>query len=95
MVQNGQVALTVPAMEAAIEEQSLDDLNASVLRETDPRLPEVTEFEVYPSTIRSAIFNSGKTSRINVGHFMADLITENDIWNRWKGRRVVTNKFLR
>lgn len=54
---------------------------------------EVTEYEVYPSPIRSAIFNSGKTSRINVGHFMADLITEDDIWNRWKGQMpVIYNK---
>jgi hypothetical protein len=35
----------------------------------------VTEYEVHPSPIRSAIFNAGSTSRINVGHFMADLIT--------------------
>ena len=47
---------------------------------------ESSEYEVYPSPIRSAIFDAGKTSRINVGHFMADLITDNDIWNEWKGR---------
>lgn len=53
----------------------------------------VTEYEVYPSPIRSAIFDSGKTSRINVGHFMAELITDNDLWNRWKGQMpVIYNK---
>ena len=53
----------------------------------------VTEYEVYPSPIRSAIFNAGKTSRINVGHFMADLITESDIWKKWKGQMpVIYNK---
>ncbi len=53
----------------------------------------VTEYEVYPSPIRSAIFNSGTTSRINVGHFMAKLIGENEIWNRWKGQMpVIYNK---
>ena len=41
----------------------------------------VTEYEVYPSPIRSAIFNAGTTSRINVGHFMAERITDNDLWN--------------
>lgn len=54
---------------------------------------EVTEYEVYPSPTRSAIFDAGKISRINVGHFMAELITENDIWNRWKGQMpVIYNK---
>ena len=49
----------------------------------------VTEYEVYPSPTRSAIFDSGKTSRINVGHFMAELISENVLWNRWKGQMPV------
>ncbi|NNC68028.1 MAG: SDR family oxidoreductase [Gammaproteobacteria bacterium] len=46
----------------------------------------VTDYEVHPSPIRSAIFDSGTTSRINVGHFMAKLITDNDTWNEWKGK---------
>jgi len=45
----------------------------------------VSEIEVYPSPIRS-ILNDGQISRINVGHFMAKLLTENDIWNKWKGQ---------
>jgi len=45
----------------------------------------VSEIEVYPSPTRS-IFKDGHISRINVGHFMADLITNNDIWNKWKGQ---------
>jgi hypothetical protein len=49
----------------------------------------VTEYEVHPSPIRSATFNPGKTSRINVGRFMADLITDDDLWNRWKGQMPV------
>ena len=54
---------------------------------------EVTEYDVYPSPIRSAIFNSGQTSRINVGHFMAELITNDDIWQEWKGQMpVIYNK---
>jgi nucleoside-diphosphate-sugar epimerase len=53
----------------------------------------ITDYEVYPSPIRSAIFNPGKTSRINVGHFMANLITDNDLWNQWKGQMpVIYNK---
>ena len=54
---------------------------------------DVTAYEVYPSPIRSAIFNPGQTSRINVGHFMADLIIEDDIWQKWKGQMpVIYNK---
>lgn len=54
---------------------------------------EVTEYEVHPSPIRSAIFDAGKTSRINVGHFMADLITDDLTWNKWKGQMpVIYNK---
>jgi hypothetical protein len=53
----------------------------------------VTEYEAYPSPTRSAIFDAGTTSRINVGHFMAELIRENEIWNRWKGQMpVIYNK---
>ncbi len=54
---------------------------------------ELTDYEIHPSPIRSAIFDTGKTSRINVGHFMANLIFDNDLWNRWKGQMpVIYNK---
>lgn len=49
----------------------------------------VSKYDVYPSPIRSAIFNAGKTSRINVGHFMAGLIANEDLWNTWKGQMPV------
>ena len=49
----------------------------------------VTEYEAHLSPIRSAIFNAGRTSRINVGHFMADLITDDTTWNKWKGQMPV------
>jgi len=53
----------------------------------------VTEYDVHPSPIRSAIFNAGKTSRINVAHFMSELITDNDTWSRWKEQMpVIYNK---
>lgn len=53
----------------------------------------VTEYEVYASPTRSAIFNPGKTSRINVGNFMARLLVENDLWVQWKGKMpVIYNK---
>jgi len=49
----------------------------------------VTDYELYASPIRSALFNPGKTSRINVGNFMSRLIVENDLWNKWKGQMPV------
>ena len=53
----------------------------------------VSENELYISPVRSAMFNPGKTSRINVGNFMAKLIVENDLWNKWKGQMpVIYNK---
>jgi len=53
----------------------------------------VTKYEVHASPTRSAIFDSGLTSRINVAHFMADLIANEDTWNEWKGQMpVIYNK---
>ena len=45
----------------------------------------VSEYELHPSPTRSAIFDAGKTSRINVAHFMAELVVDDDLWRRWKG----------
>jgi nucleoside-diphosphate-sugar epimerase len=54
---------------------------------------EVTPYELHPSPTGSALFSGGKTSRINVGHFMADLIVDQGLWNRWKGQMpVIYNK---
>tara|TARA_R110002074_G_scaffold161480_11_gene319549 strand:- start:17848 stop:18579 length:732 start_codon:yes stop_codon:yes gene_type:complete len=50
---------------------------------------EVSDYEIHPSPTRSAIFNSGKVSRINVGHFMASLITNDSLWTKWKGQMPV------
>lgn len=50
---------------------------------------EVSAYEVYPSPIRSAIFDAGKVSRINVAHFMAALIVNDGLWQKWKGKMPV------
>lgn len=50
---------------------------------------DVADYEVHPSPTRSAIFNAGATSRRNVARFMADLISDDDTWTRWKGRMPV------
>jgi hypothetical protein len=49
----------------------------------------VSGYNLHPSPVRSAIFNPGKTSRINLGHFMALLINDDDLWTQWKGQMPV------
>jgi nucleoside-diphosphate-sugar epimerase len=51
--------------------------------------PAVSGYTVHPSPTRSALFNPGRTSRINVAHFMADLFSDEGTWNRWKGKMPV------
>ena len=47
---------------------------------------EVSGYEVYETVTRSPLFDPGKTSRINVSHFMAELMTSEELWARWRGR---------
>jgi hypothetical protein len=49
----------------------------------------ITDYDVHHSPTRSAIFDAGVTSRINVGCFMADLITDARVWSEWKGKMPV------
>ena len=51
--------------------------------------PETSRYDIKPSPIRSAIFNSGQTSRINVAHFMVNLITNDALWQTWQGQTPV------
>lgn len=62
---------------------------AAVRPDTLIDLEEVTGYEVHPSPTRSAIFDAGQTSRINVAHFMAELMTDDSMWSKWKGRMPV------
>ena len=56
---------------------------------------EVSDYEIHSSPIRSAIFDPGKTSRINVGNFMANLINDDVLWDKWKGKMPVIYNKLR
>ena len=49
----------------------------------------VSPYDTYPAPIRSAIFDSGKTSRINVAHFMAQLVINETLWHQWKNQMPV------
>lgn len=50
---------------------------------------QVSDYEIFPSPTRSAIFNAGKVSRINVANFMANLITNENLWKEWIGQMPV------
>lgn len=50
---------------------------------------DVSPYELHESPTRSAIFNAGKTSRINVAAFMAKLINDDQLWQQWKGKMPV------
>ena len=49
----------------------------------------VTDYIIRVSPLRNPITDPTKVSRINVAHFMADLITENSLWEQWKGKMPV------
>jgi hypothetical protein len=72
--------------------------DARVIVEADIRegirlMPLSIYYERHPSPTRSAIFDAGKTSRINVAHFMSTLITDEAVWEKWKGQMpVIYNK---
>ena len=95
----GLLRLLVPPH--ADNEAAADYLRTRV-RPTDPRIqwvvvrpdslgdaPAVTRYDVHPSPIRSAIFDPGRTSRINVAHFMAELAIDDRAWRRWRGQMPV------
>ncbi len=49
----------------------------------------VTDYSIHPSPTRNAIFDAGSTSRMNVANFMANLATDLDLWEKWKGKMPV------
>lgn len=49
----------------------------------------VTTYTLHPSPTRSAILDPGKTSRINVAHVMAALMTDDALWATWRGQMPV------
>lgn len=53
------------------------------------REEEATPYALQPAPTQDPIFSPGKSSRANVGHFMASLITDTHLWNKWKGQMPV------
>lgn len=50
---------------------------------------EVTYYTVHNSPVRSPVFNSGRSSRINVGNFIMCLLCDNEQWEKWRYRMPV------
>lgn len=50
---------------------------------------QVSNYDMYASPIRNALFDAGKTSRINVADFMAELVINKALWEKWKGQMPV------
>lgn len=52
-----------------------------------------SKYEIHNHKVRSPIFNPGKTSRINVSHFIVELVTNDKLWQEWKHKTpVIYNK---
>ena len=71
--------------------RTLDALNSSIqwtVVRPDALIDqdEVSEYDLEPAPIRSAIFDSGDVSRINVASVMSRLITDSNLWNEWQGK---------
>ena len=53
---------------------------------------EISPYITHLSPIHT-LFKPGKTSRINVAHFISELASNNEIWSEWKGKMpVIYNK---
>lgn len=51
--------------------------------------PEVSAYKSFATHQKGVIFNSGKTSRINVAGFIKELISQPEIWQQWTGKMPV------
>lgn len=52
-----------------------------------------SDYEICEKKKRSPVFNAGKTSRINVSHFMVELLVNDRLWQEWKFKTpVIYNK---
>ncbi len=45
-----------------------------------------TQYSLHPAPIRSAIFDAGKVSRINVAVVMTRLLSDSHLWEKWQGK---------
>lgn len=50
---------------------------------------QVSDYQWSPSPTRSALFNAGETSRINVANALCRLVLQDDLWQQWRGQMPV------
>lgn len=69
--------------------QRISEMQWVVIRPDN--LTEEDDVSAYDTNVSptGTLFKPNKVSRINVAHFMAELITEHNLWERWKGRMPV------
>ncbi len=46
---------------------------------------DVSEYTLHESLVDS-LFRPGETSMANVAHFMCELVTDDAVWERWRGK---------
>lgn len=71
--------------------RTLDILNANVqwvVVRPDALInqDEASDYSLFPAPIRSAIFDSGKVSRINVASALSQLLMDSTLWKKWQGK---------
>jgi len=49
----------------------------------------ISTYTLHPAPTRSAIFDAGKVSRINVANLMSRLVREEVLWETWRGKMPV------
>ncbi|MCI1837937.1 MAG: SDR family oxidoreductase [Achromobacter ruhlandii] len=102
LAQRGVVALVRALVPPHADNEAASDYLRTVIGQAHPLIqwvvvrPDslidrdaVSAYETHPSPIRSAIFDAGRVSRINVAHFMAELAVGGAAWERWRGRMPV------
>lgn len=50
---------------------------------------QISDYQWYQSPTRSALFNAGETSRINVANALCRLVLDDDLWQQWRGQMPV------
>lgn len=71
--------------------RTLDILNANVqwvVVRPDALInqDEASDYSLFSAPIRSAIFDSGKVSRINVASALSQLLMDSTLWKKWQGK---------
>ena len=56
----------------------------SDMKDAEPLLS-TSPYTCHP-TLQNGIFNAGSSTRANIGHFIAELVTDSSVWTRWRNQ---------